>query len=122
MDSIPLLTVQAMTAKHSGCYAFNYLSFGYAASPSIFSAVMDTILSKINDDSVDGTIINYFDDISGGASSKEEMFKLLERLSAIYQKPTTRSAKSSKLHLPTTPKNSRPQPSVYPRIRQNTSY
>ena len=79
-ESYPLLSFTAMTNIHSGTYCYRFLNFGFKSSPAIFSTVLDKVLYKINSNDVAGATINYFDDICVGAKSKEDHFKILERL------------------------------------------
>ena len=85
-DSYPLLAFTAMTKKHSGTYAYRYLNFGYKASPAVFSSVLDNILYKINSPDLEGTVINYFDDICLASKTREEHTRLLKRLFARFAK------------------------------------
>ena len=85
-NSYPLLSFTAMTKKHTGTFAYKYLNFGYKCSPAVFSSVLDNILYKINSSDIDGTAINYFDDICLAAKTHEEMKKLLARLFARFAK------------------------------------
>ena len=81
-----LLAFKAMTDKFKNQYAYRFLNFGFAASPGIFSSVMDNILLKVNSDDLDATCENFFDDIICGARTREAMFILLRRVFARFIK------------------------------------
>ena len=81
-----LLTFQAMTDKFKNQYAYRFLNFGFAASPGIFSSVMENILMRVNSDDIEAEYANFFDDIICGARTREDLFILLRRIFARFMK------------------------------------
>ena len=79
-DSKPLLAFTAMTKKHAGTFAYNFLNFGFKCSPAIFSAELDKILEGVNTTDIDGCVVNYFDDILVASVDKETHKVIISRL------------------------------------------
>ena len=79
-DSYPLLAFTAMTKKYTETFAYRFLNFGYKCAPAIFASVLSTMLHNINTPDVDGSIMNYFDDICAASKNEVEHYKLLSRL------------------------------------------
>jgi len=79
-ESKPLLAFTAMTRKYAGTFAYNFLNFGFKCSPAIFSAELDTVLKDVNTSDIEGTVVNYFDDILVASKDRESHKLLIARL------------------------------------------
>ena len=68
-----------------GNYKFNKLPFGLAASPAVFTNLMQFILSKLHYDEENHFIQCYIDDIIVASNDKDAHVELLTRILKLLQ-------------------------------------
>ena len=79
-ESRKLLAFAVNTDKYRGTFCYNRLCFGFQSAPSIFASILDNILEGVNQPHARFKTTSFIDDISGGAATKEDMFKQLKIL------------------------------------------